>query len=125
MIINDIVAFLNAQHIGIKGTNLFVGELPLDKQDCIAVMPAPSPEPDKSIPFFVQTVDVWTRFSKTGDGYQKMQDIFDLFHRRHHFTMGSSYVYLSYALGGIDDLDRDVESRKLFKASFGFIFRAA
>lgn len=125
MIINNIVSLLATQGFGVVGKTLFIGELPLNVRDCTAVVLTASPEPDKIIPYYRQTVDVWTRYSKAADGYQKIQNIFNFIHQKHHYTMGGYYVYLSYALGGIDDLDRDVERRKLYKASFEFVYRAA
>ena len=125
MIVDAVTEYMEADGIGVIGKTLFVGEMPLNVGACVSAVPSPSPEPDKAIPYFVQEVDVWARNPKAGDCYQKLQDVFDLFHRAHHYTMGSYYVYLSYALGGIDDLDRDVERRKLCKVSLAFIYRAA
>lgn len=123
MIIEDIADYLAANGIGTVATDIFIGEIPLDVNDAIALVYSPSPEPNKSIPYFVQVIDVWGRFTKAEVGYSRLQSIFDLLHRKANYDTGDFHVYLSYAMGMIQDLDRDSSRRKLFQLSISFIFR--
>ena len=120
--IEDLCDYLQAQGIGTVGTDIFISELPFDKTDIIAIHAVPSPDPNKAIPFYVQTVDITARFAKYSDGYAKLQSIFDLLHRKYHYEMGDKHVYLSYAMGLIMDNDRDAERRHLLQLSLAFIY---
>ena len=124
-IINAIKEFLSDEGLGTAGTDLFVGELPLESRDAFAIVAAISPEPDKAIPYYLQTFDIWARYAKYNDGYQKLQDIFDLLHRKAGYEMNGYYVYLSYSQDMIQDLGRDSERGHLFKASFSFKYRVS
>lgn len=121
--INDLVNYLQTSGIGTFGTDIFISELPFDKSDIIAIHAIPSPDPDKAIPFYVQDVDITARFAKYSEGYAKLLSIFDLLHRKHHYYMGDKYVYLSSAMGMINDNDRDSERRHLLQLTLSFIYR--
>jgi hypothetical protein len=121
--IEDLVDYLQTSGIGTVGTDIFVGELPLDKTDCIALMVSPSPDSDKSIPYFKQTIDVWSRFGTYEDGYNKLQEVFDLIHRAENYEFGEFHVYISYAAGNIVDNGRDAERRHLMQLTLGFVYR--
>lgn len=125
MIIDSITTFLEDNNIGTIGTDIFIGELPDDESDIISVVASPSPEPNKSIPYYTQTVDIWARFKSYDGGMNKLQEVFDLLHRAENYDVFNYHVYLSYALGMIEDLDRDNERRHLFKLSISFIYRNA
>lgn len=124
--------YLEEQNIGTVGEDIFLGELPLTEADddnnsaCISLVASPSPEPNKSIPYYEQRVDVLARYSDYEDGYAKMQEIFDLLHKQENYDDISGYhIYLSYALGMIEDSERDAERRHIFKLTLGFIYRNA
>jgi len=125
MIIDAIADILELTGIGEVGTDIFIGEIPLDKQGVVSLMHAPSPEPNKSIPYYTQTIDVWAKFSDYDLGMAKMQSIMDFLHRKENYGLTGFYVYLSYAMGMIDDFDRDSERNHLFKMSFSFVYRVA
>lgn len=122
-ILESIAEYLEDNAIGTVGTDIFIGELPLDEGDIMSIVSSPSPDPDKSIPYFNQTIDVWARFSDFNDGYSKLQEVFDLIHRNENYEIDGYHVYLSYASGMINDLDRDNQRRHLFKVSFSFVYR--
>ena len=121
--IDSIADYLEDNGIGTVGTDIFIGELPLDENNIISLVTSPSPEPNKAIPYFNQAVDVWARYSSYDDGYKKLQDVFDLIHQLENYDIDGFHVYLSYARGMIDDLGRDAEGRHLFKVSFSFVGR--
>lgn len=124
-IITDIVEYMDNNNLGTRNTDLFVGELPVDGGDCVAVMLSPSVSPNKSIPYFEQTIDFWSRSKSYDEGYTALQDIFEQFHRAENYELSNFHVYLSYAQGMVTDLGRDVERRHLFQLSFVFIYRDA
>lgn len=125
MIIDSILTYMHDGGIGTVGTDIFIGELPDDKSDIVSLVTSPSPEPNKSIPYYTQTVDIWGRFKSYDDGMSKLQEIFGMFHRIENYEVFNYHVYLSYALGMIDDLGRDNERRHLFKLTLSFVYRNA
>lgn len=123
MILNDLGEYLEDNGLGVVGEDIFIGELPLETNNCLGLTFAVSPAPNKSIPYYNQQVDIWARYSVYDQGLEKLQHIFDFFHKKENYQMGSFHVYLSYAAGMIDDLDRDAERRHLFKLSLVFVYR--
>ena len=123
MIIESIAKYLEDNSIGTMGTDIFIGELPFDKENCISLVYTPSPEPNKALDVYEQVIDFRSRFKKTEVGYSKMLDILDLLHKGQNYEIDDYHVYFSNALGMIDDNDRDSERRKLFSLSIRFIYR--
>lgn len=122
-IIDSIAEYLEDESIATMGTDLYKGELPFDVDDCLSLQFVPSPEPNKAIPYYTQTVDVWARYKLFDTGMEKLQEIMELLHRKENYDINGYHVYLSYALGMIDDLGRDVERRHLFKLTLSFVYR--
>lgn len=118
----DLAAFLQTNGIGTIGTDIW-GELPIGKEDSLGIVESPSPEPNKSIDLFEQAIDIYARFAKATDGRAKMEAVFNLLHRRQNFQLAHYHVYLSYASGMIEDLDRDAEDRHMYKLSLVFVCR--
>ncbi len=109
--------------MGTVGTDLFIGELPLDVSNCVSAVYSSSPNPNLTFDVFDQSVDLWARNVSSDTGYNKLKAIAGLLDRNHHYVMGDYYVYFSHALGRIDDNDRDIERRKIYKLSLSFTCR--
>ncbi len=122
-LVEAFVDYLEDNGIATVGTDLFMGDLPLDIENAVACISAPSPAPNKSIPYFVQTVDVWSRSADADVAYTKLFNTMELIHRLANFEMYPYHVYIAYAMGTIEDMDRDAQKRKLYKISFGFVYR--
>ncbi len=105
------------------GTNLFVGEFPENVEDAIMLVSVPSDQPDKYTGVEYQTIDIWSRYADHGAGDAKIQKIFVLLHRTAVLFLPDYQVYNIKALGRIDDLDSDVNGRKLLKATFELTYR--
>jgi hypothetical protein len=123
--ISSLADFLQTEGVGTVGSDIFIGEIPLDVSDAIALTLVPSPAPDKSIPYYTQTIDVWGRFTDSEDGLSMLQSVFDAVHRQENYAITGYHVYLSYAAGMIEDMDRDTERRKLYKLTLSFLYRAS
>lgn len=123
MIIAALIDYLEDNSIGTSGTDIFEGELPFDKNNCMAFQYSPSPDPNKSIPYYQQTIDIWARYAIYEAGMSKLADVFNLLHRAENYSIDGFHIYLSYANGMIDDQGRDTERRHLFKLSLSFIYR--
>lgn len=123
MLAEDIADKIQTESLGTVGTDIFIGELPFDKNDSVAVLYSPSAQPNQVLHYYSQAVDIRGRFSKYEEGRQKMQDIMDVFHRTQNYELGDYYVYISFANSMIQDNDRDLERRHLFQLSLTFVYR--
>jgi len=125
MILDAIADYLEENDLGEVGSTLFIGELPEKFENVVSMVYVPSPEPNKSIPYYHQTIDFWSRDSDFDNGMAKLQNIMDLLHRAENYDLDGYDVYLSYAGGTVDDLDRDAKRNHLFKLTMNFIYRRA
>lgn len=124
MTIEDVAQYINDHGLGLTiGTNLFVGELGADKPDAIYLVSSTSPAPDNELPTEWLTIDFYSRYDNSKAGYDILRNIYDMFHRNAHYIIGDdTNVYLSEALGQIDDLDRDVQRRKIWRLQIKFTY---
>lgn len=106
--------------IATMATDLFVGQLPATVESGMFVVAASSPQPHLYLDTEEQVFDFWYRSDYTDLAYTKLRDVYNLYHRRANYPMGSWYVYFSHAMNGIMDMDRERESGKLFKVSILF-----
>lgn len=123
MIIEALAAYLATNSIGTVNTNIFIGELPFDTNDCISLMYGPSADSNSALNVYDQTIDIAARFTDSAAGYQKMIDIFNLLRSNKNYIMGGFHVYYALPIGIINDNDRDIKSRKLYSLSARFRFR--
>lgn len=119
-IIQDVAKYVGANTSLTLRTDLFAGELKRGVDGVFAVA-APSEPPDKETGILYQSVDFWSRNSDTAKGFEHLTEIFNLFDRRHHFTMEQYFVHFSHNVSMIDDMDKDADGAKLLKLSVRFI----
>lgn len=103
--------------------NLYIGEAPVGVEDCTWVVSDPSTTPNPSIGYYEQFISVWSRFRKTEDAYTALQEIFDAVHQKSAYSTQNYFIYLSVSTGLIEDMGRDIESRKLLRLSIKYIYR--
>lgn len=123
MIASQLADWLEQNNIGVVLETIFIGNFPESTKDVIMLVSVPSDQPDKYTGIEYQTIDIWTRYKDHGAGEVKLQEIFRLMHRNAILYLPDYQVYNIKALGRIDDLDSDVNERKLLKASFELTYR--
>lgn len=121
--IEEVAAKLQEETIATLNADMFIDELPINKQDCIAVMHSPSPVPHKTFENHEQHIDFWARYTDSKTAYDKLLAIQAVFHREKAYDMDNYHVYFSNSLGAIDDMGRDSERRKMYKLTIRFIYR--
>lgn len=105
---------------GIQGQTLFIGQLPPDTDAGIFLVAAASPPPHEYLDTEFHVVDVWIRSDYTDYAYKTLQAVYNAYHRRSNYPLGDWYIYFSEALTTPQDMNRDLESGKLFKLSVQF-----
>ncbi len=103
----------------VVGTNLMIGEL-LRGVEGVFLTTSSGSEPDRYLPTFNETIDFWSIYKDSEDGYNILKTLYFLLHRREHYNLTSYHVYYSNALGQIADFDRDAEGRKIWKLTVDF-----
>lgn len=103
----------------VVGTNLMIGEL-LRGVEGVFLTTSSGSEPDRYLPTFNETIDFWSIYKDSEDGYNILKTIYFLLHRGEHYNLTSYHVYYSNALGQIGDFDRDAEGRKIWKLTVDF-----
>lgn len=109
---------------GTLGTTILIGEMPTGSEDVTMLFNAASPAPDNELAVEEQRIDFWVRFGNSKTGYDRLRDIYQLFHRNNNWTLGTThYIYEAEATGQIEDMDRDLEKRKIWKLGMTFVYR--
>ncbi len=112
--------------VGSKATNqkgIFIGEMPDEVNEGFLVVNVPSPQPQQYVDTEYTVIDIWSRSPHTDRGMQMLREVYGLYHRRYNWTTNNWHIYFSQALGSIVDMDRDINSGKLFRLSIQFISR--
>lgn len=107
---------------GDGNTNFKVGELVRDVNGVFAIN-APSSAPDQYTPIRQTQIDFWAQNKSSVDAYNHMTLILNLLHRMHHYQTDNFEIYFSYAVGDIEDQDRNIEGCKLYRLGINFIIR--
>ena len=103
--------------------NLKIGELERGKNGVFAI-DSPAPEPDQQTPIEYFAIDFWSINAVSETAYQDLRNIFQLLHQAHHYDTSNWQIYFSHSLGSIEDNDRNIEGRKIYKLSVIFITRS-
>lgn len=122
-LIREIAQLMQQWGVGTVGTDIFIGELPQGITEGLLMIYAPSPNPHAYIDTEYVIIDFWYRAPGTSEALKKLRDIYNLLHRRHHYTTTNWLVEFSQAIGNINDVDRDREGGKLLRLSIQFICR--
>lgn len=125
----EIAAMLHNAGIGIYGTatptarNIFTGELPQNVTEGMFIIEVPSPPPHQYVDTEYPILDFWYQSPYTDKAHEKLEQVYNLLHRRYHYDTANWHIAFSRALGTIVDVDRGLESGKLSRLSVQFICR--
>ena len=125
MILEDLVTYFEDETdlSLVEATNLFIGELPLEKTDCVSMVYVPSEPPNSALDVFYQQIDFWARYKNADDAYNMLKDIQTELHQKVSWDLDNWHIYLAHSVSGIEDFGRDTERNKLYKLTMRFIFR--
>lgn len=111
---------LQTMGIGTVGTNIFVGQLPENVSQGMFLVESVGNPPNIWVDTEEPIIDFWMRSDHTDAAYKKLRDVYNIYHRRANYSLNDWYIYFSHALSGVQDMDRETESGKLFKLSILF-----
>lgn len=105
------------------GIDLFIGEMPVDVDNCVVVFDAPSSQPhttyrkEESV-YYYENVQITVRNRNYLTAIQTAQDIRTLFHARAHETWSSTYYSAIFCTSGPANLGPDENQRSLIVLNF-------
>lgn len=129
MFAKEVAQYLQNAGIGTFATadpddrDIYVGELPQEVTEGMFIIEVPSPPPHQYIDTEYPVLDFWYRSPYTDLAHEKLEQVFNLLHRRYSYNLTNWHIAFSRALGTIVDVDREAESGKLFRLSVQFIVR--
>lgn len=129
MFTREIAELLHNAGVGVFTTTnpesrtIFVGEATEIPTEYLLLVPVPSPPPHEYIDTEYPIIDIWARSPHSDRAYSMLEQVYEILHRKHHYTTGNWYVHFSRALGTIVDADRDLENGKVLRLSVQFLCR--
>lgn len=102
------------------GVDLFLGEMIRDTNG-VYMVERGGEEPDRYTPVEYCNIDFFVIDENSEHAYNRLNELYEFLHQRHHYNLLSYTVHFSHALGRMDDLDRSAENKKIFRQGFRFI----
>lgn len=125
-LLTDLADYLQANSIGTKGTNIFIGGFAGDEDNQVAIQATGGVEPYVDIPIGRPTVQITIRNKSYQTGIALAYDIFNLLDQeddRLELKTGGVDVMQVNALSEPNHLGQDTSSRHLFTINFVFMVR--
>ena len=123
LITRNLAGMLQNAGLGTVATDIFVEKLTTTPDNAIMVMTNGGQPPDVYLDTMYINVEFWVRDKSTKTAGDKLDAIYRLLHRNHHFTLGDYYIYFVSAQGNIDVFSEDSQGRKLAKQTYQVIYR--
>ena len=121
-ILSELQDKIDVAGIGVTAINLFTDNMPDSPDNCISLISAPSQDPNEYVDTQYLTLDIWVRNQSTETADEILQSLRDLFHRAANWDLPNFHVYFSQAVGNIQNMGRDIQSRQLRKMTFKFTY---
>ncbi len=122
-IVSEVMDLIQQAGIGTQGTDLFAGHMVPNPDNVVMVFSSGGGEQDMYLDTQYALIDVWVRDRHSDAGYDKLLRIFEMLHRMGNVQLDRYYLYFMHATSNILDMDRDSQTRKLYKITFRAIYR--
>ncbi len=109
--LKEIGTYLQSQGIGTLGTDLFLGLMPDQPDNCIALFEYAGSPPDLHWNGEYPGLQVRVRNKSYGTGREKIQRIYELLHGLHNQILSGTRYLLIKARGSPEVLKRDTNNR--------------
>lgn len=125
-LVENLATYLQAQSIGTKATDLFVGTMPDALDNCIMIDQSGGVSPDRYLPVTKPTVQISVRNTDYLTGLDKITAIYNLLHQKGDnlaLEAGGVDVMRIDALAEPGHLGQDDSQRHIFTCNFVFRLR--
>lgn len=120
-LVENIASYLQAQGIGTKATDIFVGLMPDTQDNAIMIDQSGGVTPDKYLPVKKPTVQISVRNTGYLTGLDKITAIYNLLHQKGDnlaLEIGGVDVMRIDAMGEPGHLGQDESARHIFSCNF-------
>jgi len=128
MIAKDLADYLQTRGLGNVGTDIFVGELPIDDEsgntidNGIYVVATGGDGQDSYLDTMYEQFDIWSVHPLYESAYNALEAVRNVLSRATNYDLTNYYVYFSHDISGIMDLDRTRDGLKLYKMTIRLIY---
>ena len=123
ILLEEIGNYLQGENIGILSDSIFLGELPNEPDNCIAIYEyaGQPPEFGYGVEIDKPGLQIRVRNISYPDGRQKIQDIQNVLHKCRNITLSGTHYTSIFAIQGITPLGQDGNNRIEFVQNFKII----
>jgi hypothetical protein len=119
-LLTDITTYIDSNTSLTAGTNLFIGTLPANVDNCVGIFQSGGVEPTTYLDVIKPTIQVLVRNTNYETAQQLAYQIYDLLHQLYKITMGSTEIYTVFALQEPTDIGEDETGRAVFTGNYVF-----
>jgi len=129
MLSSEIADYLESRGVGEVGEDIFIGELPIQKDDGtsassgIYILQGASEGQHSYLDTNYDQLDFWSADHLTATSEGLLKSIKDLLSRASNYATPDYHIYFSHDISGIQDMQRSADGLKLFKMTLRFIYR--
>jgi hypothetical protein len=117
-LLTDITTYIDSNTSLTAGTNLFIGTLPANVDNCVGIFQSGGVEPTTYLDVIKPTIQVLVRNTNYETAQQLAYQIYDLLHQLYKITMGSTEIYTVFALQEPTDIGEDETGRAVFTGNY-------
>jgi len=117
-ILTDIANYINTNTSLTLGTDLFIGTLPANVDNCVGIFQSGGIEPTTYLDIIKPTIQVIVRNSNYETAQQLSYEVYDALHRLYAQAMGTTDIYTVFALQEPTDIGEDETGRAVFTGNY-------
>lgn len=117
-LLTDIANYINTNTSFTLGTDLFIGTLPANIDNCVGIFQSGGVEPTTYLDVIKPTIQVLVRNTNYETAQQLAYEIYDSLHQLYNQTMGSTEIYTVFALQEPTDIGEDETGRAVFTGNY-------
>lgn len=117
-LLTDIANYINTNTNLTLGTDLFIGTLPAQIENCVGIFQTGGIEPTTYLDIIKPTIQVLVRNTNYETAQQLSYQIYDLLHQLYKITMGTTEIYTVFSLQEPTDIGEDETGRAIFTCNY-------
>jgi hypothetical protein len=117
-LLTDIANYINSNTSLTLGTDLFIGTLPANVDNCVGIFQSGGVEPTTYLDIIKPTIQVLVRNTNYETAQQLSYEIYDSLHQLYAQTMGGTEIYTVFALQEPTDIGEDETGRAVFTGNY-------
>jgi hypothetical protein len=117
----DIATLLSNSGLGTLGSDLFIDNMPDDKNGLYIVHAGG--ELDKYTPMQTTIFDIYAKYQQAQTAVNKLESVLSLIHRMHSVNLSNTYLFSILGIGSVEVVDILDNNDKIYKITISVINR--